>query len=99
MSCEGYDLYLTIDRTKRTVAGMSEKSTSPTSIPDLIERFGSIANFAKAVGCGYEAARKFKERDSIAPKHWPVVIAAAESHGIAGVTPEWLMGIRSRQTA
>jgi hypothetical protein len=66
----------------------------PTSIPDLISRWKTIGAFAAAVGCGYEAARKMRDRQSIAPEHWPAVVRAAEGHGVAGVTLEWLASQR-----
>ncbi len=63
---------------------------TPTSIPDLISRWPKLTEFVADVGCGYEAARKMKDRGSIAPEHWPAVIAAAERRGVSGVTFEWL---------
>lgn len=63
---------------------------SPVCISDLISRWPTIAAFAAAVGCGYEAARKMRDRESIAPEHWQRVIAAAAAHQVPGVTLEWL---------
>ena len=67
---------------------------TPNSISDLISRWDTITAFAAAVGCGYEAARKMRDRQSIAPEHWPAVVKAAETHGLEGVTLEWLAAQR-----
>lgn len=64
--------------------------SEPSSISDLIANWRTIAEFASEVGCGYEAARKMRDRESIAPEHWAKVIGASEAKGIAGVTYEWL---------
>jgi hypothetical protein len=63
---------------------------APQTIPELIGRWKTIADFANAVGCGYEAARQMRRRESIAPEHWQSVISASETAGIEGVTYEWL---------
>jgi hypothetical protein len=64
--------------------------SEPSSISNLISSWRTIAEFAADVGCGYEAARKMRDRESIAPEHWANVIAAADAKGIKGVTYEWL---------
>lgn len=69
--------------------------TKPTSISDLISKFSTIAEFATEVGCGYEAARQMRRRESIAPEHWAKVIDVCASKGIPGVTTEWLLGQRA----
>jgi hypothetical protein len=79
---------------------MSEAiSTIPTSISELIERWKSIAEFAADVGCGYEAARKMRSRESIDVTHWESVIKAAESKGVPGIDWEWLGRTHSLQKA
>jgi hypothetical protein len=65
-------------------------SDTPSSVPDLISRWKTIGEFSVDVGCGYEAARKMAARRSIAPRHWPSVIAAAGRRGVPGVTNDWL---------
>jgi hypothetical protein len=67
---------------------------APTSISDLIARWETIGKYADDVGCGYEAARQQRRRESIAPEHWANVIAAAARKGIPGVTMEWLASQR-----
>lgn len=71
----------------------------PTSIPDLVSRWETIGAFAGAIGCGYEAARKMRDRQSIAPEHWSAVIEAARAKGIPGVTLEWLAAQRAPKVA
>lgn len=67
---------------------------TPSSISDLISRWPTIGEFAAAIGCGYEAARQMRKRESIAPEHWESVIAAAKRRGLKGVTWEWLAAQR-----
>lgn len=62
----------------------------PVSLSALVALWPTIVEYASDVGCGYEAARKMRDRNSIAPEHWPNVIAACEKRGIKGVTFEWL---------
>ncbi len=65
-------------------------SNKPSSISALIDEWDTIAEFASAVGCGYEAARQMRLRESIAPGHWGKVVSAAKARAINGVTFEWL---------
>lgn len=68
--------------------------SKPQTIPELIDKWPTIAAFAADIGCGYEAARKMRDRGSIAPEHWAAVISAAKAEGISGVTYEWLASRR-----
>lgn len=68
--------------------------SEPSSISDLIANWRTIGEFATDVGCGYEAARKMRDRESIAPEHWANVISASEAKGVTGVTYEWLAARR-----
>lgn len=63
---------------------------TPSTISGLIANWDKLTGFAADVGCGYEAARKMRDRESIAPEHWSKVIAASEAKGIPGITYEWL---------
>lgn len=63
---------------------------TPATISDLINQWDKLTEFSADVGCGYEAARKMRDRESIAPEHWPSIIKASEAKGIPGVTYEWL---------
>lgn len=64
--------------------------SEPTTISALIDTWPTIAEFSAEVGCGYEAARQMRRRESIAPEHWANVISASEARQIDGVTYEWL---------
>jgi hypothetical protein len=63
---------------------------TPNTISELIAKWGKLTEFAAAVECGYEAARKMRDRESIAPEHWAKVIVASDAKGIPGITYEWL---------
>lgn len=69
-------------------------SNAPTSISDLINKWPTIGEFADDVGCGYEAARQMRLRESINPKHWISVVSASQRRKIKGVTFEWLASQR-----
>ncbi|WP_037070275.1 hypothetical protein [Rhizobium favelukesii] len=74
-------------------------SNAPTSISALIEQWPTITEFAAEVGCGYEAARQMRRRQSIAPEHWAKVVEVAKAKSIDGVTFEWLAKQRVSETA
>lgn len=71
-------------------------SNVPDSISSLIDHWPTIGEFASEVGCGYEAARQMRRRDSIAPEHWQKVISAAKRRGISGVSLGWLAETRAK---
>lgn len=48
----------------------------------LIRQWG-IAEFAGAIGIGYDLAASMVRRNSIPPAHWPAVIAASAERGSA----------------
>lgn len=66
------------------------------TISNLIKNWTTIREFADAIGCGYEAARKMKDRNSIAPEHWDNVLTASKAKGLSWVTIDWLISVRSR---
>lgn len=74
---------------------VSVMSNAPTSISDLINKWPTIGDFADEVGCGYEAARQMRLRESINPKHWESVVAASQRRKIKGVTFKWLASQRA----
>lgn len=71
----------------------------PASISALIANWKTIAEFAVDVGCGYEAARQMRRRESIAPEHWSKVVEVATAKGIDGVSYEWLARQRASEVA
>jgi hypothetical protein len=64
--------------------------SAPASISELIDSWPTLGAFADAIGCGYEAARKMRQRQRIAPEHWRAIIDAADAHGLPGVNADWL---------
>ncbi|CAK01367.1 hypothetical protein [Bartonella tribocorum] len=60
-------------------------------VKNLIESWGSIGQFAKEIGCSYEAARKMRDRNSISPKYWNIIIQLSESKGPPWVTLDWFL--------
>ncbi|WP_082342333.1 MULTISPECIES: hypothetical protein [unclassified Shinella] len=65
-------------------------SKTPTSISALIDAWETIGEFATDVGCGYEAARQMRLRESISPRHFDGVIAASARKGLRGIDWKWL---------
>jgi hypothetical protein len=53
-----------------------------TSFRDLIGRWPSIAEFARAIEVKYQAARKMRLRNNVDSGHWPALLAAAKKRGI-----------------
>ena len=76
---------------------MQHMSNHPSSITALIDAWGTIAEFADDIGCGYEAARKMRRRNSVAPEHWQQIISASKAKGLEGVSFEWLLAERAKQ--
>lgn len=54
----------------------------PGTFTDLIAALGGVAQFSAATGINEHTAKKMRDRNSIAPKHWPAVIAAASAAGL-----------------
>ncbi|ENN91113.1 hypothetical protein [Bartonella bovis] len=61
------------------------------SVKNLIESWGSIRQFAEEIGCSYEAARKMRDRNSISPKYWNIIIQLSKSKGLSWVTMNWFL--------
>jgi len=70
---------------------------TPATIPDLIAKWDKLVEFSEAAGCGYEAARKMRDRASIAPEHWDKVIAASKEKGVEGINYEWFVRQRANE--
>lgn len=56
------------------------------SATEIIKAFGGCPAFARAVGITDSHARTMLARNSIPPRHWQVVVSAAEAAGIEGIT-------------
>ncbi|WP_244428911.1 hypothetical protein [Bartonella vinsonii] len=66
----------------------------------MIESWESIRQFAKKIGCSYEAARKMRDRNSISPKYWNIIIQLSKAKGLSWVTLDWFLhnyGSKSHQ--
>jgi hypothetical protein len=57
---------------------------------DLIDKWPSVADFARDLGVKYQTARFMKKRNSIHPRYWSKVLQAAKDRRIRGVTLEAL---------
>lgn len=64
--------------------------SAPTSFTDLIDRWETIAAFARDVEEPYENAKAWQRNDSIPARAFNTIIAAAKAEGIPGVTHELL---------
>lgn len=72
--------------------------TTPQTFAGLIASMGGVIAFAAKVGIGEHAAKKMRDRDSIAVEHWPAVIEAAAAEGIA-LTSDDFVDMRRRRFA
>ena len=54
----------------------------PDTFRALIDRLGGVSAFADKTRIGEFAAKKMRDRNSIAVRHWPVVIGVAASEGV-----------------
>lgn len=51
------------------------------TVPKILDLWPSLADFARDVLIGYEAAKQMRRRGSIPVKYWPAMIAAADRRG------------------
>lgn len=63
---------------------------------DVINLWPSLSAFARDIRVEYVTAQIMRYRDSIAPRHWPKVVAAARKRGFEGVTLELLTSFKAR---
>lgn len=68
---------------------------------DIINLWGSVADFARDIAVGYEAASKMKKRNSIAAHHWQKIVEVCrEKHELTqsdkwdGVTLQLLAALQ-----
>lgn len=72
----------------------------PGTFRDLVAHFGGVNSFASKVGIGEFAAKKMRDRNSIAVRHWPDVISAARGEGLILTTDDLVnMKLRSEREA
>jgi hypothetical protein len=53
------------------------------SVGEIIEAFGGVTAFGKAIGVAVSTASEMKRRDSIPVRHWQRVLAAAKKRRLA----------------
>jgi hypothetical protein len=53
----------------------------PTSFAELIERWPTMADFSRETNQPYERVKRWRAINSIKPKYWPSVKAAAWARG------------------
>ena len=70
-------------------------SHKPDTFRTLIDRLGGVTRFAEKIGAGAFAAKKMRDRNSIAVRHWPEVIAASHEAGLA-LTSDDLVDMKLR---
>lgn len=66
------------------------------SFSEIIDAFGTAAEFARAIGISHEAARKMRQRDQIAVSHWARLVSAARERNIQGVNTDLLMALANK---
>lgn len=54
----------------------------PNTFRTLVNALGGVSQFAEKIGVGAFAAKKMRDRNSIAVRYWPAVIAASVAEGI-----------------
>lgn len=54
----------------------------PDTFRSLIEALGGVKAFADKLGVGEFAAKKMRDRNSVAVDHWPVLALVAREDGI-----------------
>lgn len=74
--------------------------TKPDTFRALITELGGVSDFAEMMGIGEFAAKKMRDRNSIAVPHWPAVIAAAKERGMILTTDDLVnMKLRAKEAA
>jgi len=56
------------------------------TVKAIVDLFGGTSAFAVVLGVTPQAVANMIARNSIAPRHWPTIIAGAGSRGVADVT-------------
>lgn len=72
----------------------------PDTFRDLISRLGGVSAFAAKMSIGEFAAKKMRDRDSIAVDHWAGVIGVARADGLILTTDDLVnMKLRKQRAA
>lgn len=62
---------------------------------DIINRWPSLGEFAADLSIAYGTAKAMRRRGSIPSEYWPGVVQSAARRGIAGVSLERLVSVKS----
>lgn len=74
--------------------------TKPDTFRTLIDRMGGVVAFAGKIGIGEFAAKKMRDRNSVAVDHWPALIEAARTDGMILTTDDLVnMKIKAKGVA
>lgn len=60
---------------------MSTPFVPPTTFAELIDRWPTVADFARETNHPYERAKRWRALNNIKPKYWPEVKTAAWARG------------------
>ncbi len=72
----------------------------PDTFRILIAQMGGVNGFAAKLGVGEHAAKKMRDRNSVAVEYWPALIDAARADGLILTTDDFVnMKIRAKQVA
>lgn len=62
----------------------------PETFRKLIEQLGGVNTFAAKMGLGEFAAKKMRDRNSVAVEHWPRLIDVAREDGLILTTDDFV---------
>ena len=71
----------------------------PRTFRDIIGLWPSAAQMARDLATLERTVRKWRDRGSIPPEHYPAIIKAAQRRGFGAVTLELLHAIYTRRWA
>lgn len=69
----------------------------PDTFRDLIVNLGGVKAFADKLGVGEFAAKKMRDRNSVAVEHWPRLVMVAKEAGILLTTDDFVVMSFKRQ--
>lgn len=64
--------------------------TKPDTFRSLIEHLGGVKAFADKLGVGEFAAKKMRDRNSVAVEHWPRLVMVAKENGLLLTTDDFV---------
>lgn len=70
----------------------------PDTFRTLIAHMGGVVAFAEKISVGEHAAKKMRDRNSVAVEYWPTLIDAARKDGLILTTDDFVnMKIRAKE--